>query len=197
MGKIFYIIGKSSTGKDTIFEELAGREGLSLQRIVPYTTRPIRSKEVTGVQYHFVDEARLAALEKAGQVIELRTYDTICGLWKYFTAHDESIHLQKNDYIAIGTLVSYLKMRDYYEAKQVVPIYIEVDDGIRLERALKRERKQQFPKYEEVCRRFLADAADFSEEKLIAAGIEKRFLNNEDRIFCMNEVAKFILENKG
>jgi hypothetical protein len=28
-----------------------------------------------------------------------------------------------------------------------------------------------------MCRRFLADAADFSDEKLAAAGIEKRFYN--------------------
>lgn len=43
--------------------------------------------------------------------------------------------------------------------------------------ALEREKEQEFPKYEEMCRRFLADAKDFSEEKLKEAGIEKRFLN--------------------
>lgn len=197
MGKIFYVIGKSATGKDTIFEELLGRSELGLNRIVLYTTRPIRAKEQDGVQYHFVSEAELNRLEAAGKVIELRTYHTIHGVWKYFTADDEGIDLGSRDYMAIGTLESYRRMSEYYGAAAVVPIYIEVDDGIRLERALKRERKQKEPKYEELCRRFLADAADFSEANLAAAGIKRRFNNNEDRVLCMDEIASFILEKKG
>ena len=39
----------------------------------------------------------------------------------------------------------------------MVPLYVEVDDGLRLSRALERERKQTEPKYAEMCRRFLAD----------------------------------------
>ena len=65
-----------------------------------------------------------------------------------------------------------------------MPILISVDDGIRLQRALNREMKQEVPKYEEMCRRFLADAEDFSEGKLNEAGIDKRFSNDflEDTI---------------
>ena len=41
MSKIFYIMGKSSSGKDTIYKKI--REKLpQLKRITPYTTRPIR-----------------------------------------------------------------------------------------------------------------------------------------------------------
>jgi len=53
MGKIFYLMGKSSSGKDTIFKELQGE----VATIVPYTTRPIREGERDGVEYHFTDEA--------------------------------------------------------------------------------------------------------------------------------------------
>ncbi|MEE0421770.1 MAG: guanylate kinase [Lachnospiraceae bacterium] len=197
MGKIFYIMGKSSTGKDTIFEELLGRRELDLHNIVLYTTRPIRAKETEGVQYYFVDEDRLEQLLREGKVIELRAYDTVCGVWKYFTVDDGRIDLRGRDYLAIGTLVSYEKMRHHFGEDALVPIYIEVDDGLRLERALRRERKQSEPRYEEMCRRFLADAADFSEGNLKSAGIQRRFLNNGDRAECMDEVARFILENKG
>ena len=82
MGKIFYIMGKSSSGKDTIFEELLEKKELKLQKVVLYTTRPIRSGETDGVQYHFVDEEKLHEMTKAGKVIEIRSYDTVCGLWK-------------------------------------------------------------------------------------------------------------------
>ena len=63
MGKIFYIMGKSSSGKDTIYENLLGREGLSLHPLIMYTTRPIRAGETDGVQYHFVTEEQLKALD--------------------------------------------------------------------------------------------------------------------------------------
>ena len=65
------------------------------------------------------------------------------------------------------------------DRERVVPIYIEVEDGIRLERAIGRERQQREPHYEEMCRRFLADAADFSEEKLLDAQITVRFANDD------------------
>ena len=79
----------------------------------------------------------------------------------------------------IGTLEAYTKIRDYFGKDKVLPIYIEVEDGERLLRAISREKSQDVPKYEEMCRRFLADAKDFSEENLAAAGIETRFVNVE------------------
>lgn len=196
MGKIFYVMGKSSSGKDTIFEDLMGREELGLKRMVLYTTRPIRAKETDGVEYHFVDENILSDLERQGKVIECRAYETIEGIWKYATVDSDEIDLEREDYLAIGTLVSYQKLRDYFGEEKIIPIYIEVRDDLRLERSIKRERKQKNPNYEELCRRFLADAADFSEEKLREAGIGRRFFNDMDRTLCMAEVAEYIRSKK-
>ena len=106
-------------------------------------------------------------------MIELRAYNTKCGVWKYFTVNDGQISLDEKDYLVIGTLESYAEMRRYFGSEKVIGIYIEVEDGIRLERALKREQQQANPKYAEMCRRFLADQDDFSEEKLEQAGIEE------------------------
>ena len=58
MGKIYYVMGKSSSGKDTIYKELLKRHP-KLRTIVPYTTRPIREGERDGAEYFFVDEERL------------------------------------------------------------------------------------------------------------------------------------------
>lgn len=177
MGKIYCIMGKSSTGKDTIYKRLLCDQRLSFKTIVSYTTRPIREGEHEGVEYFFCDENQVKRLSEQNKIIELRAYDTIQGIWKYFTVDDGQIDLGKQDYLIIGTLESYLKIREYFGKERVVPIYIEVEDGERLMRAITRERQQARPKYEELCRRFLADAADFSEEKLKAAGVEKRFYN--------------------
>ena len=70
-----------------------------------------------------------------------------------------------------------------------------MDDGERLQRALDRERKQEEPKYEEMCRRFLADSGDFSEEKITEAGIEKRFRNSSLEK-CLEEVKEYIRQTR-
>lgn len=62
MGHIFYVMGKSASGKDTIYKIL--RERLpQIRTVVPYTTRPIRAGERDGVEYYFVTGKRLADLE--------------------------------------------------------------------------------------------------------------------------------------
>lgn len=190
MGKICYIMGKSSSGKDTIFKKL--KEILpQFRTIILYTTRPIRAGETDGVEYYFTDEAKLESLEKQGAVIEMRAYHTKCGVWKYFTADDGQIDLEKYDYIVIGTLQSYEEMRLYFGKDRLVPVYIEVEDGERLSRALMREQQQSEPKYSEMCRRFLADQEDFSEENLENAGIIRRFQNNNMEE-CIQEIQMYL-----
>ncbi len=202
MGKLFYIMGKSATGKDTIYEELLSRKELDLHPFIIYTTRPIRAKETDGVQYHFVTQERMRELEEKGRIIELRHYNVVPdpGIWYYFTVDDDEVDLSRASYLGLGTLESFQKIRAYYQRKYakdpepVIPIYIEVADRLRLERAMKREGKQKQPDYAEMCRRYLADQEDFSEEKIRKAGISKRFANDEDRRICMDETAAYIRE---
>ena len=192
MSKIFYLMGKSASGKDTIYRKVK-EQMPELKTIVIYTTRPIREGEQNGREYHFVDDDKLKELQEAGKVIELREYNTVHGIWKYFTADDGQFDGDDN-YLAIGTLESYVQLRDYFGQERLVPIYVEVEDGLRLERALARERMQATPKYEEMCRRFLADAADFSVENLKEAGITRKFLNI-DMDKCVKEVIYDIQDN--
>lgn len=192
MGKIFYLMGKSGSGKDTIYKKV--KEAIpELKPIVIYTTRPIREGEREGVEYHFVDVEKLQELQNAGKVIELRSYNTMHGIWNYFTVDDGQFDT-KEHLIAIGTLESYLQLKKYFGEGKLVPLYIEVEDGLRLERALARERKGANQKYEEMCRRFLADAIDFSEEKLREAGITKRYANI-DIDECVEEIMLGIRAN--
>ncbi len=192
MGSIYCIMGKSSSGKDTIFKLLLEREDIHLKRIVSYTTRPIRSHEKVGDEYNFVSIEEKDKLLEAGKVIEIRQYNTVHGPWFYFTVDDGAVDLKNNDYLIIGTVESFVKIRDYYGKDKVLPIYIEVDDGLRLSRALDRERIQEHPKYEEMCRRFLADQQDFSEENLRAADITNIFNNNLDSRITSDKIAAFI-----
>lgn len=195
MGKIFCIMGKSATGKDTIYKELLQNTNLGLKRMIPYTTRPIRDGEVQGREYYFCKEEDVARFEAQNRIVELREYHTVYGIWKYFTVNDENIDLENHDYLLIGTLESYEKVKAYFGSETTIPIYIEVEDGERLLRAISREREQETPKYEEMCRRFLADAKDFSEENLKNAKIARRFLNVKLEK-TLEEVEKYIKANK-
>ena len=56
MGKIFYIMGKSASGKDRIYSLLAAHKELNLKTLILYTTRPIRAGEQDGKNYYFVDD---------------------------------------------------------------------------------------------------------------------------------------------
>lgn len=179
MGKIYYVMGKSSSGKDTIYKMLVKDGDLKLKTLVGYTTRPMREGEQDGREYFFVSEEKLKTLEEAKKVIEVRGYDTVYGKWYYFTVDDGQVDFDKDNYILIGTLESYERVRDYYGKESVIPIYINVEDGERLSRALNRERMEKEPKYAEICRRFLADTADFSEDKLKKLEIQKKYENNE------------------
>ena len=176
MSFLYVLMGKSATGKDHIYRDLLETE--DLRPVVRYTTRPMREGETDGVQYHFVDREALAELQKTGKVIELQTYNTVYGPWDYFTVDDGQICRDGQNRLLIGTLDVYEKLRDYFGGASVVPVYIETEDGLRLEHAMKRERKQPQPQYEEMCRRFLADQEDFSEKRLLELGITKRYENN-------------------
>ena len=192
MKKIFYIMGKSATGKDHIYRALAEDPELDLSRLVLYTTRPRRENEENGREYFFTDQKCLQRLRTVGKVIEERVYHTVSGDWYYFTADEGQIDLKQRNYLGIGTLESYKRMREYFGKEQLVPIYIETEDGLRLERALKREKKQKTPNYEEMCRRFLADCVDFSPERISEAGIERRFSNNGTLEGCVEKVKRYV-----
>ncbi|MBO5055560.1 MAG: guanylate kinase [Lachnospiraceae bacterium] len=192
MGKMVYLMGKSSTGKDTVYKQLLRKESLGLKKIVPYTTRPIRDGEKQGREYFFTDDNGFRELDAQGKVIEARAYHTYHGVWRYFTVDDGNIDLVNNDYIIIGTLESFVKTAEYFGRDKVVPVLLEVDDGIRLQRALDRERRQENPRYQELCRRYLADEEDFSEEKLEAAGVTLKF-SNENLEKCLSEIEAYLL----
>jgi len=158
------LIGKSGSGKDTIYKEILKEADKHLVPLIPYTTRPRRADEIEGLNYHFVTEEQLACFQQQGRVMECRQYHTVQGIWSYFTLQFD---LEKDsDYILITTLEGVDNIVRQYGAEIVHVVYLYIDDKERLLRCIQRESQQSGPNYAEVCRRFLADQQDFSEEKL-------------------------------
>ena len=198
MNHIFCLTGKSASGKDTIYQRLLKDHELGLKRIVPYTTRPMREGEQNGREYYFESVQQFEEARQQGRIIEAREYATYYGPWHYYTKDDGQIDLEKASFLVPSTLESYSNMRSFFDGRDeegiptVLPVYIDLDDGIRLQRALNRELEGDHPRYEEMCRRFLSDQIDFSDEKIREAGITRRFINDDlDR--CTREIREYIL----
>ena len=129
MGKMIYLMGKSSSGKDTVYKRLLEWKEGNLKRVLLYTTRPIREGEKEGEEYHFTDDAGYREMEAKGRVIESRAYHTYHGLWRYFTVDDGSIDLAHNNYLLIGTIESYLKTAAYFGKEK---IFYKVANSLRV-----------------------------------------------------------------
>lgn len=68
-GKLFIITAPSGAGKTTLVEALVKKDS-HLTVSVSHTTRPRRSKEVDGVNYHFVNKDQFRAMLEAGDFLE-------------------------------------------------------------------------------------------------------------------------------
>lgn len=190
MGKLFVFMGKSASGKDTLYR-LVMEKYRNLHPVIPYTTRPIRAGETEGAEYHFVTEEEMHEMQRRNQIVEYRCYQTVKGPWYYFTAEDGQIDFEKGDFALISTLEGYEQIRNFYGEERVVPLYIEVEDMLRIERSLAREKQQENPCVAEVCRRFLADEEDFSEENLQRLGITDR-ITNISLEQALNQISTYI-----
>lgn len=161
--RIVFYIGPSSSGKDTIFAKtLSLYDVLS---IVLLTTRPPRPGEIDGNEYYFITDEKMNLMDSNHELIERRDYYTVHGIWSYATSKS-SIDLEKYNYLTPHTWVGYQKFLDFYPRDSLVPIYFELDKGIRLQRTLDREKKSKNSDYAEMCRRFLADEQDFTNEMI-------------------------------
>ena len=99
MGKLFCMMGKSASGKDTIFKAIVSDQSLGLHTVIPYTTRPVREGEAEGVEYWFVNEEQFQQFKADGKIIEDRCYQTIHGPWRYFMVDDGQIDFSKGNFI--------------------------------------------------------------------------------------------------
>lgn len=193
MGKIFCIIGKSSSGKDTIYQKLV--KDFPLSPITLSTTRPMREEEKEGREYFFINEKTRIELHQNQEVIEERVFHTVYGDWYYLTTN-KNIDLETKNYITINTLAGFNSLKTFYGKDVVIPIYIYVSLNSRLDRAFDRDDNKEginINQCKEICRRFIRDEEDFSEANIIDAEIpEDRQYENENLQECYQKIIETI-----
>ncbi|MBP5595695.1 MAG: hypothetical protein J6Y02_09960 [Pseudobutyrivibrio sp.] len=188
MARVFVIIGKSGSGKDTFFKTILSKKkefnayDINLIGIIPYTSRPKRAEEhasedifyipetecYTTPAYVFKDSAFFKE-ENHAKFIEHRVYAVANGeFWFYATPMFEP--QGDNDYILIATPEALPKIQDVFTRQfdtPVITIMTTCDPRTRIGRMLDRIGKSPTAfQVKEQCRRFVSDEDDFSEEML-------------------------------
>lgn len=71
--KLFLLVGKSASGKDTLMNMLLS-DFKEMKPLVSHTTRPMRTGEKDGETYHFVDDATFEEMLDNGEFLETTSY---------------------------------------------------------------------------------------------------------------------------
>lgn len=181
--KIYFLVGQSSTGKDTIKAKLLSMMP-NLKDYTYCTTRPMRDGEIEGREYHFKSREDYEKDESLGVVIESRVYNfngnTPVVYYSLAKEIDEEL------YIVTGTPDMCHSYIEYYGSDIVKPIFIVVPDRERLMRAIKREDSNK-GNYKEVARRFYDEFSEYTKENILSlSGVE--YVNNDYLEDCIEDI---------
>ena len=158
MRKIFAIMGKASTGKDTLTKMLS--ETLELPIALSFTTRPMRVGEKQGVEYNFISDDDFWDLHGCDLLAEYTSYEVASGeTWHYGLTKEE---LEKAEYVLVIVNPDGFKQLTEIYGDKVCSILIDAPADVRIKRYLDRDTVTE-EKAEECCRRFLADNKDFKD----------------------------------
>lgn len=150
------LIGMSCSGKDTVLQKCielskSSEEYYNLEKVVSYTTRPMREGEVHGQDYWFVTDEELEKMDLEGKLFTVNNYNTKFGIWSYGLAID-SFTYNENYKIHITNAEEFEELKECEELK-VISVYLDVADEILINRATNDKRRNN----EEYKRRFYDD----------------------------------------
>lgn len=134
---IIILIGKSSSGKDTLARILEKEHGYKF--IVSTTTRPMRQGESQKNPYYFVSNEEFVNLIDNNKLIEYRTYNTLVdnipALWYYGVEKTEVNNQDK--YVVVLDIIGLKEFQKEF-GNRVTSFYIDVNDNERKRRCLSR-----------------------------------------------------------
>ncbi|MFR2314855.1 guanylate kinase [Terrisporobacter sp.] len=185
MRKLFALVGKSSTGKDTLIKYLS--EDLELPIAISFTTRPKRKGETEGIEYRFINENDFLKMKSKKLIAEYTGYKVASNdIWYYGLTKEE---LEQDEYVLVIVNPEGLKRLKQTYKDKVVGLHIKADPKTRIVRYLNRDNVDE-KVAEECCRRFLADQKDF--ENLT---VDYEIMNNGELIETLNKL-KTIIRNE-
>lgn len=156
---ILVLVGKSSSGKDTLLKELKIQN--LFKECISTTSRPIRINEKNNIDYMFITNDEFLDKIKNNKFIEYRTYETELNSKKetwYYGTEKKAIDISV-DSVLVLDLQGLKDLREYFSLEKVIGIYLHCPSSLRTERAKSRGSFCET----EWNRRLLADKKDFEE----------------------------------
>lgn len=169
---IIVLIGESASGKSTI-EKMLVKKGFN--KIVSYTTRPIRPNETDGVDYHYISKEEFLNKLQNGFFAEYTIYNS----WYYGIAIPDC----KDDSVVVVEPHGFRQLKKI-ERLNIISFYIKVDERERLIRMVKRGDNLL-----EVFRRIFSDQGVF---QFIDQEVDYVIDNNKNINDSVNEIIEFI-----
>lgn len=157
---IVIVTGKTCSGKDTFVKN----ELSDYQKIVAYTTRPMRDNEVNHIDYHFVSDSSVTKNKKG--------YKRYINGWEYWFDSDDIQKAYRSD-------KNYVLITDCDGCKEItseIPAtvyYLKCDLFTRMKRYYNRQPCEQL-------RRLIADEEENDEENYIGINIIEINSNNSN-----------------
>ena len=142
------LVGKSGSGKDHARRLLSE---LGADYAIPFTTRPPRDNEVTGVDYHFINEETFQRISEASGWYVFNEFNG----WYYGITTEQFYveHVEQGLFIMSPAAISKMAPKDRALSNVV---YLNMPEDIRKKRILERQGNA-----DSVDRRIEADEADF------------------------------------
>ena len=162
--KVFMIIGKSFSGKDTLLNSILWDNDFcknnKLNRLVRYTTRKQRPNEVEGESYHFISDEEYLINYKDNENVSVTSFNSEFGDLHYIT--DFSKLKPDTNYITVGDPESIADYKNILGNRLCV-IYLMPPDWVLFQRFSRRNDNQDYNylKYKEIHRRFIDDMKKF------------------------------------
>lgn len=121
------LVGASASGKTEVAKNLGKLFGV--KKVVTHTTRPMRSGEINGIDYHFVSYEQFLKLEKAGNFVETTKYnDNYYGTSKAEIANDKVLIVDP------AGLTAFKKLND----PKIISFFMHASRDVRYQRMLER-----------------------------------------------------------
>ena len=187
--KLICLIGKSSTGKDTIFQEIL-RTNKKIKSAISHCTRPMRSNEKQGKEYNFVTDNIFNEMLVNESFIETRKYKTQNGAWQYGLTK-QAINTE-DTYICIVDYEGFCNLITALGKEKTQGVYIVADIKERFKRAISREELVRDEQYLEIFRRFTKDEEDFPLEEITKECVVLKNNDEKDFKFCVNYINDLI-----
>lgn len=199
--KIFLIIGKSFSGKDTLLKDILGDkefcEENNLHKLVRYTTRLKRPDEIDDDDYHFISNDEFKKIANNSSMV-ITSFNSDFGLLHYITDFSE-LEDGKN-YILSGDPDMIFPYRKIVGLENLYVIFLLPPNYTLFERFSVRNDNEEYSdkKFKEIYRRFIDDSLKFYKYSNMYLCHSTCLLNVGKTIYMdtiKNEMKNFIINN--